>query len=348
MNASNLFQSAIARKNHGRPPVWFMRQAGRYHSHYQALRKKNSFIDLCKKPEVACEAAMGPINDFDFDAAILFSDLLFPLEVMGMGLTYDPGPKLSRRLEKLDDVRRLRGGTALADQLAFQAEAVSLIRRRLPQSKGLLGFVGGPLTLFFYAVEGSHKGELKSAHAGMSDGRYAAFTEKLIPLLAENMAAQAKAGADTVAVLDTCAGELSPDDFAKYVIPSLAQLFKLFQAICPNKPISYYSKGTGPAHWDHLKTLPISYMGFDWNTSLPETLSQYSDRFAIQGNVDPHWLFLPASELEKKLREVFEKVHALPAECRKGWICGLGHGILPETPEENVRLFIRLQREIFK
>ena len=103
----NLFQAALARENDGRPPVWFMRQAGRYHAHYQALRKEHSFIDLCKKPEVACEATMGPIRDFDFDAAILFSDLLFPLEVLGMGLRYAEGPQLDWQLQTPADLKRL-------------------------------------------------------------------------------------------------------------------------------------------------------------------------------------------------------------------------------------------------
>jgi uroporphyrinogen decarboxylase len=112
--------------------------------------------------------------------------------------------------------------------------------------------------------------------------------------------------------------------------------------------VTYYSKKTGPDHWDALEGLPIAALGVDWNHNIAEVLKRYGTRYAIQGNVDPHWLFLEPSELERRLREVFGQVLALPAEYRKGWVCGLGHGVLPKTPEDNVRLFLRLQKELFK
>lgn len=341
----NLFNRTIRKQNTDRPPVWFMRQAGRYHSHYQALRKQNSFIELCKKPEVACEATMGPIRDFDFDAAILFSDLLFPLESMGMGLAYEPGPRLGWHLRSKADLSRLKPGKA--SDLQFQAEAMKLIRRELSPEKGLLGFVGGPLTLFCYAVEGTHSGGLESAREGLKDGRFDAFVENLLAFLPENMALQARAGADTVAMLDTCAGEFDPEIYRTRIVPLLKEVFKKFQALCPDTPISYYSKGSIPSHWEALVDTPIAYLGIDWNHDIAEVLERWSDRFAIQGNVDPQWLFLEPQELESRLREVFARVKALPSTARRGWICGLGHGVLPQTPESNVKLFLKLQREVF-
>ncbi|MGK5082259.1 uroporphyrinogen decarboxylase family protein [Bdellovibrionota bacterium FG-1] len=345
----NLFNLTIHRKNTTqRPAVWMMRQAGRYHSHYQKLKEKHSFMELCKIPELACETTMGPIRDFDFDAAILFSDLLFPLEVLGTGLRYDPGPKLDWHLREVADLKKLNsGGVKLAEQLQFQADAMKLIRKELPASKGLLGFVGGPATLFAYAVEGSHSGELVSTKAGLRDGRFEGFNELLLDLLAENMALQARAGADTIVVMDTCAGELDVETYRKYVVPSLRVLFEKFVALCPDTPISYYSKKTGPAHWEALKGLPIACKGIDWNHEIADVLSGWSAQWAIQGNIDPNWLFLDSAELESRLRAVFMRVKALPRELRKGWVCGLGHGILPKTPESNVRLFVRLEREIF-
>jgi uroporphyrinogen decarboxylase len=343
----NLFQAAIRRENRQRPPAWFMRQAGRYHSHYQALRAKYSFMELCKKPEIACEVTMGPIQDFGFDAAILFSDLLFPLEVMGMGLTYEPGPKLAWHLRDKQQLKNLQGGETLATQLSYQAEAMKLIRHELPTEKGLLGFVGGPLTLFCYAVEGSHQGRLDSAHEGLSDGRYDGFVERLLDLLAENMALQARAGADTVAVMDTCAGEFSPEVFARHCVPTLAILFEKFRKKCPDTPITYYSKRTTPAHWESLRELPIGAMGIDWNHDLAQVLKNWGDRFAIQGNIDPNWLFLETGELERRVRAVFEQVRALDDRCLDGWISGLGHGVMPGTPEASVRLVLQLQKEIF-
>lgn len=344
----NLFESALDISNRSRPPVWFMRQAGRYHSHYQELRKRYSFMELCKLPEVAKEAALGPVADFGFDAAILFSDLLFPLEALGMGLRYDEGPKLDWHLrDKKDLARFLPGSADLATQLEFQAEALRLTRQALPAEKGLLGFVGGPLTLFFYAVEGSHQGRLDSAHAGLRDGRYEGFVERLLDFLAENMALQARAGADTIAVLDTCAGELDPSTYFRHGVPVLAALFERFKKLCPGTPITYYSKGTGPEHWSKLVDLPISCLGVDWHHDLASVLTEFGSRWAIQGNVDPQWLFLEPAELEARLRDFFEKLHALPTERRQGWICGLGHGVLPKTPEQNVRLFLKIQKEVF-
>jgi uroporphyrinogen decarboxylase len=221
------------------------------------------------------------------------------------------------------------------------------IRDRLPQSKALLGFVGGPLTLFYYAVEGSPKGELESARRGLKDGRYAGFVEKLMDLLVENMALQARGGADAVAVLDTCAGELDPVTYREVGVPVLKTLLTKFKALCPNTPVVYYSKGTGPAHWDSLIEVPFECLGVDWNHDIAEVLKRYGERWSIQGNINPDWLFLEPSELEHKLREVFNRVRELPAKYRRAWVCGLGHGVLPKTPESNVKLFIELQREIF-
>jgi uroporphyrinogen decarboxylase len=324
-----------------------MRQAGRYHSHYQALKLRHAFIELCKEPRLALETTLGPMRDFDFDAAILFSDLLFPLEAMGMGLRYDPGPKLDWHLREPADLARLQGGVQLLPQLAFQGEAMRLIRAALPMDKGLLGFVGGPLTLFFYAAEGSHQGELANARAGLVDGRFSGFCDKLLDLLAANMELQARGGADTIAVLDTCAGEISADLYRDVAVPALRELVRKFKLRCPDVPVTYYSKGTGETHWAPLRDLPIDALGIDWRHDMTRVLTQWGDRFAIQGNVDPEWLHLPTAELETRLREYFLRIRALPQDMRKGWICGLGHGVLQKTPEENVRLFVRLQKEIY-
>jgi uroporphyrinogen decarboxylase len=121
-----------------------------------------------------------------------------------------------------------------------------------------------------------------------------------------------------------------------------------FKALCPDVPVTYYSKGTGPDYWDLLKPLPIDAIGIDWHHDISQVLDRYGERWAIQGNVDPQWLFMDCASLDTKLREVFSSVLKLPAVKRRGWICGLGHGVLPKTPEENVRHFIKLQREVFE
>jgi uroporphyrinogen decarboxylase len=338
--------AALNRRNEGRPPVWMMRQAGRYHSHYQMLKRYHDFISLCRNPELAAETAMGPVHDFNFDAAILFSDLLFPLEAMGMGLTYDPGPRLDFHLRTLADVQRLTGGAERAALLQFQADAVRLTRARLRGDKGLIGFVGGPFTLYVYAAAGSHE-KAQEAMAGIHNGIYAAFNEKLLDLLARNMAMQSQAGAQCVALFDTAAGEIDAPTYIQHVVPVLADLLARFRKLDATTPVIYYSRGTGPAYWDALQSLPFQCLGVDWRHDLSEILQRYGDRWAIQGNVDPQWLHLPPTELERRLQDYFARLHALPAQQRRGWICGLGHGVLQKTPEANVRRFVSLQREIF-
>jgi uroporphyrinogen decarboxylase len=345
--SESLLQQALARRNHGRPPVWFMRQAGRYHGHYQRLRTRHDFIDLCKRPDLAVEVTLGPIEDFGFDAAILFSDLLFPLEAMGMGLRYAPGPKLDWHLRSVADLARLRGGAARAAQMSFQAEAIARLRGRLPAECALIGFVGGPFTLYAYAVAGSHEGFARDGIAGLDDGLYAGFNERLRELLAANMALQAEAGADCVAIFDTAAGTLGPEGFARQAAPALDAVVREFRIRCPDTPLIYYSRDTGPEHWAALRGIDLQCLGIDWRHGLDETLRTQADRWSVQGNIDPQWLLLPAKELEGKLRALFAQVLALPAALRAAWVCGLGHGVLQHTPEDNVRLALRIQREMF-
>jgi uroporphyrinogen decarboxylase len=343
----SLLQRALARRNHGRPPVWFMRQAGRYHRHYQRLRARHDFIELCKQPELAVEVTLGPIEEFGFDAAILFSDLLFPLEAMGMGLRYEPGPKLAWHLRSTADLARLKGGPALAQHMSFQAEAIARLRARLPADRSLIGFVGGPFTLYAYAVAGSHEGFAREGIAGLDNGLYAGFTERLCGLLAANMALQVQAGADCVAIFDTAAGTLGPEQFARLAAPALAAVAQEFRVRCPDTPLIYYSRDTGPAHWAALQGIDLQCLGIDWRHELDAALLSQANRWSVQGNIDPQWLLLAPAELEARVRGLFARVLALPAAQRGAWICGLGHGVLQHTPEDNVRLVLTVQREMF-
>ena len=346
-----LYSDAIFRKNHQRPPVWFMRQAGRYHSHYQALKQKHSFMDLCKNPTLAAETTFGPIRDFDFDAAILFSDLLFPLEVLGMGLEYSPGPKLGWHLKSVADLQKLnpkrQSPTELVEGLAYQGQALSLIRKGLSQSKSLLGFVGGPLTLFYYAVEGSHQGSLDDAKGGLTDGRYDGFFKTLAPLLIENMCLQARSGANAVAMMDTCAGDVEPALYREVVVPTIREVLIQFRRRHPTTPVVYYSKGTGPWHWQHLEGVPFECLGIDWHHDLASVLTSFGKKWSIQGNFDPHLMLLPEQACLKEIEKFFAPILRLPREALKGWVCGLGHGVLQWTPERNVRNFLHYQKEVF-
>lgn len=338
----NLFQRSLRRENNtGIPPIWFMRQAGRYHSHYQNLRKSYSFLDLCRMPKVSAEAAMGPINDFDFDAAILFSDILFPIEAMGVTLDFNPAPHFGRLLGLAEDLPHYRPVADPKGFFGFQGEALRELRRQLPAEKGLIGFIGGPLTLYQFACEGSGK------VPAVLDNRFEGFMEKLIPLLIENMAVQAEAGIDCLAILDSSANIIPSTQYKTRYLPYLAMLINGFHARFPELPLLYYSKETAQEIGGLLEPLPLQALGIDHHKPLAATLQQYQDRFAIQGNFPPEWMNLPWQEAEPLLRHSFKEIAALSLEARRGWICGLGHGIQPTGREECVRNFIALAREIF-
>jgi uroporphyrinogen decarboxylase len=346
------YVDAVLKQNKDRPPVWFMRQAGRYHSHYQGMKKNHSFFELCKVPDLAAEVTFGPIRDFDFDAAILFSDLLFPLEVLGTGLEYSPGPKLGWHIQTVADLKRLnpkqKSPTELVQEIGYQAKALQIIREGLDPKKALLGFVGGPMTLFYYAVQGSHQGPLENAKAGLTDGRFDGFYDILAPLLVENMCLQAANGADAVAMMDTCAGEIEPALYREVVVPRIREVLTQFRRRHPNTPVVYYSKGTGPWHWQHLHGIPFECLGVDWNTPMAQVLQEFGSTWSIQGNFDPHLMLLNEEPCKREIEKFFEPILKLPAEKLQGWICGLGHGVLQWTPEQNVRNFLAYQKEVFR
>jgi uroporphyrinogen decarboxylase len=333
------FQNALARRPQPAPPIWLMRQAGRYHKHYQALRAKHSFMDLCKQPELAAEVAFGPVMDFGFDAAILFSDLLFPLEGLGMGLDYtDHGPQLGWRLDD-NTISRLRSVDDAWPHLLFQGEAMRATRERIPADRSLIGFVGGPWTLFVYAVEGTHKGSLIKSKQLLS--LFPRFCETIVPLLKRNIELQLENGAEVVMVFDTAAGELSPQLFSSEVVPQLRRL-----TAESGSRIGYYSKGTQPAYLhDQLFTGGgLAGIGVDQSWDIREAFDLTSTGF-VQGNFDQALLHAGADDLARHLRNYLEP---LAGREWPGWICGLGHGVLPGTPEENVRVFVDMVRETFE
>lgn len=327
-------------------PVWFMRQAGRYHSHYQNIKKDSDFMTMCKNPQMACEITMGPINDFNFDAAILFSDLLFPLEQLGMGLIYDPGPKLGFRLETLDDVKKCKILAPGREYFNFQKEATVLLRKELPQSKSLLGFVGAPWTLYTYAVEGSHAGNLTSSKKGFYDGRWSAFCDLLFPELIAEMTVQAEGGADAVCLFDTAVGELTFVDFKEFILPMLRKVTSAFKKVHPNVKIVYYSKLT---HMNYLKEIQddnIDVLGVDWRMDLTSALKELSNDYMIQGNFDPSYLHYDWPLVEQKLAQFYKPLKESNVDLSR-WICGLGHGVLQQTPEDNVRKTVKYIHDNF-
>ena len=217
LEVTNAFRRALAGEAQDVPPIWLMRQAGRYHRPYQALRQKHRFEDLCRQPELAAEVAMGPIRDFDFDAAILFSDLLFPSKRWACRCPMTMARRSSMARSTQERIARFRSLDEALPRLLFQADAVALTRRMLPAEKGLIGFVGGPWTLFVYAMEGSHAGAMRVAKSSWH--LYRQFAARIVPLIAPTSRSSSTAGADVVMVLDTAAGELPPAYFDRDVAP---------------------------------------------------------------------------------------------------------------------------------
>lgn len=337
----NRFTKALAGERQDVPPVWLMRQAGRYQRSYQARRRKHTFDQLCREPHLAAGVTLDAVEQFDFDAGIIFSDLLYPLDALGLPVTYDDGgPHLTKRL---DDARlsKLRDVEKAAELLAFQAEAVALARHQLPASKGLIGFIGGPWTLFVYAVEGTHAGSLVRAKSSMS--LYQKFARVLVPLLARAARAQLEAGADVVMVFDTAAGELGPADYQRFIAPDLRRL----SAALPGR-LGYFARGIQAAHLGgRAGTKDVGEwrgLGVDWRWDLGSVLKTPARKGFVQGNFDPALLHLTGRALGRAVEEFLAPIATLTPAQRRGWICGLGHGVLPGTPEASVRDFVRTVR----
>ena len=334
------FTNSLNRTPQKGPPVWFMRQAGRYHDHYQALKKDHTFEELCKNPLLAAETAMGPINEFDFDVAILFSDILFPLEALGMDLSYNPGPQFGLHLNE-ENANSLLVNQNPISFMSFQGEAIERTIERLPKEKSLIGFVGGPWTLISYACninKDSRQINLNNFQIGLLDN-------VILPLLRENIKLQLNAGAEVVMIFDSAAHQLDEEDLNIYLEKTFNSLAKEF----PNK-VGYYAKDginyeTIIAKQDDPE-IDLAGMGLDSNIDIRDYFKKTTNGF-VQGNFSEHFLTLPHEEFLPKLDMFINKMSDLTPEDRAGWVCGLGHGVLKTTPQENVKEFVRRIREAF-
>ena len=266
------FLNSLNRTPQKGPPVWFMRQAGRYHDHYQALKKDHTFEELCKNPLLAAETAMGPINEFDFDVAILFSDILFPLEALGMDLSYNPGPQFGLHLNE-ENANSLLVNQNPISFMNFQGEAIERTIERLPKEKSLIGFVGGPWTLISYACninKDSRQINLNNFQIGLLDN-------VILPLLKENIKLQLNAGAEVVMIFDSAAHQLDEEDFSIYLDKTFNSLAKEF----PNK-VGYYAKDginyeTIIAKQDDHE-IDLAGMGLDSNIDIRDYFKKTKER----------------------------------------------------------------------
>ena len=340
-----LFNNALNRVPQKIPPIWFMRQAGRYHSHYQNLKVEYSFEELCKNPELSAKTALGPIEDFDFDVSILFSDILFPLEALGMDLSYNPGPVFRKFIEpnNFDELKSVN--EAIID-LNFQGDALKLTREVLPNNKSLIGFIGGPWTVTSYGT-GMNKGV---DYKGKLNNDFISklLIEKIIPLLKKNIELQISSGAEIVMIFDTDASRIGdPEDFKTYSSLVYENLVKPF-----NNKVGFFAKYPFDYNFfieniNSKEDFTLAGIGIDHTFELSEYLKKTKRGF-IQGNFSQDILTKPIDDVKRSLDLYLEPIIDLDLSERAGWVCGLGHGILKTTPEENVRYFIKTIRETFK
>ena len=334
------FSNAINNIPQSTPPIWFMRQAGRYHSRYQSLRKKHTFVELCKTPSLAAEVAMGPINDFNYDVAILFSDILFPLESLGLKLDYAPGPVFNRFLNE-KDLSVPISSTEILESNKFQAEALNITRNLLPSNKSLVGFVGGPWTLLSYGL--GRKDENKITDIEKNSFIERALYDVLMPMLREIIKMQLDNHSEIVYVFDTNAKQLEKNYFIQNYMENLKNnIFSEFEG-----KIAYFCKDNPLlSNPDNISDYNLSGMVFGKNDGLEKFLPNLNNGF-IQGNFEPTHLLKPRDEFEIELDHFIQNFSRLSNKERSGWVCSLNHGVLPKAKEENVKRFINRVRTVF-
>lgn len=311
-----------------RTPVWLMRQAGRYLPEYMAVRSKCTFLELCKTPELAAEVSIQPVDILGVDAAIMFSDILTPVEPMGMKLDFVPGPVFESPIRSMADVERLRI-PQMEQDVPYVLETIKILRRELAGKVPLIGFGGAPFTLACYMVEGKGSKDFAQIKRMMyaAPDIYAALMEKITTMSIEYLNAQIAAGAQCIQIFDTWGGILSPADYERYVIPYTARLINGLNRM--ETPVIHFVKGSG-AMLDTVKKVGGDVMGLDWHVNLGAARDLIGPKMAVQGNLDPTVLYATREVIEREVKRVLDENAGRP-----GHIFNLGHGILPTVPPEN-------------
>jgi uroporphyrinogen decarboxylase len=334
------FLAACRREKTPFTPVWLMRQAGRYMQEYRKLRAEHGFLELCKNPKLAAEITITPVERLKVDAAILFADILLLLEPMGVGLEYSKGdgPVIHRPVRTAADVDHLKEINAVKN-LPFVFDTVHECRRALSGNVPLIGFSGAPFTLASYLIEGG--GSRNYIHTKSffynEPEAWKTLMRKLAVAVAEYLNGQIAAGAQAVQIFDSWAGCLAASDYGKFVLPYTRAAI---EALTPGVPVIHFSTGTAGC----LKLLRAAggdVIGVDWRINLDDAWSAIGYDVAIQGNLDPVALFAPRKEITERVREILNG-----AAGRPGHIFNLGHGILPETPVENVIAMVEAVHEL--
>ena len=332
MSASDsLFIRAVKAQPTERTPVWFMRQAGRYMPEYRAIRKQYSLIEICKKPQVAAQVTIEAAEILKVDAAIIFADLLLPLEVMGLPFHFaaGEGPKIEKPVRTSEDVASLR--TDRAADLGYVSEAVKLVCKHFGNKLPVIGFCGAPFTLASYMIEGGGsrnylftKKMMYSVPAAWNE-----LMKKLVAVTAEYSTEQVRAGADTIQIFDSWVGCLSVEDYRRYVLPHVTDLVKRLQKT--RVPVIYFGTDSSTL-LPSMQETGAEVIGLDWRIPLDTGWKSLRFKGAVQGNLDPVLLFADWKELKSRAENILKQ-----AAGRPGHVLNLGHGILPETPVENVK-----------
>jgi uroporphyrinogen decarboxylase len=321
-------------------PVWLMRQAGRYMKEYRDLRSRVPFLELCKNPDLVAEVTVTAAERIGADAAIIFADLLLIVEPLGFGLEYgkSEGPVVRPALHKAADVDRLREVEA-QDSLAYLYEAIRRTRAALDPKIPLLGFAGAPFTLASYIIEGGASRNYIHTKSLMyrDPGAWRALMEHLVRNLTGYINRQVEAGAQAVQVFDTWVGCLGPEDYRQFVLPYTRQLI---QGITPGVPVIHFGTGTGML-LEAMRDAGGQIIGLDFRVELDQAWARLGDGVGVQGNLDPIVLYAEPSYIRRRVERILDQ-----AGGRSGHIFNLGHGILPDTPFENVVELIKIVHEI--
>lgn len=338
---SDLFLRACRRQPVERPPVWMMRQAGRYLPEYRAVRARADFLTMVRTPELAAEVTLQPVDILGVDAAIVFSDILVVPEAMGMALSVEEGtgPRFHQPIGSPGDLDRLRE-VDVADDLAYVLEAIRLSRERLAGRVPLIGFAGAPWTLMSYMVEGAGTKTFARAKRFLAEHPRAAHAllGRLAAVVGRYLAAQVAAGAQAVQLFDSWAAALGPRDFREFALPYLAEAAR--PAIAAGVPVIAFAPGAGWALEEIAGATAAPVIGVDWQTDPGEARHRLASRdVALQGNLDPTWLYAPPEEIRRRTRAMLDAFGGV------GHIANLGHGILPDVPVAHAAAFVDAVKE---
>lgn len=335
----SLYIDAALGKPIPRPPVWMMRQAGRYLPEYREIRQTQSFMQMMKTPEIAAKVTLQPIRRFGMDAAILFSDILVTAEAMGGQLDYieKKGPVFSNPVQGLADATNLET-EGIDEKLAYVFSTVRLIKKELTALNiPLIGFAGGPFTVAAYLVEGQSSAHLKVLRKMIYESTdiFDCVIEKLVAVTIDYLNGQIAAGVDALMLFDTWAGYLNWEDYKRYCVAPLKQIIQGLNN--PNNlPITVFSKNSG-MFADLLTQTGADVIGIDSQSDIGLIRSLVPDSFALQGNLDPFLLYAPESVLESRVKAILAAMRPY-----KGYIFNLGHGINPDIDPEKVKLVVDL------